>query len=140
MAGIFAVSAQPNADLGGFVTRRVAYMAAYVLLWLLVREALGPQRPLATLAVVLGFAWTDQLHKTLVAGRHGGALGFGLDAAAVLVAAAIAGAGPAVVAPAALAAIAGLAISLMPVALKLSAIAAVALVAVTALARSERYS
>jgi len=138
MAGIFAVSARPNADLGGSLPRALGYMAAFVLLWLLCRQAVGRERPLATLAIVLGFAWTDQLHKTLVAGRRGGALGFGLDAAAVLVAAAVADAGPAAVAPAALAAIAGLAVSLMSVSLKLCAIGVVALVALGALSRSER--
>jgi hypothetical protein len=88
MAVIFGLSAQPDLDSGlGFldlVGRKVVHMAEYGLLWFLWSRALGHERPLAAAAIALGYAATDELHQTFVAGRHGTPVDVAVDAAGVL--------------------------------------------------------
>ncbi len=95
MAVIFYLSAQPNlgTDLGVWdtVLRKLAHMVEYGLLWLLWWRALGYRRPALAAAIAIGYAITDELHQSLVDGRHGAvsdvaidALGVGLTGLAVI--------------------------------------------------------
>ena len=87
MAVIFLLSAQPdlNSGLGGWdtVLRKGAHMLEFGLLWFLWWRALGYGSPLPSIAVVLLYAATDELHQSFVAGRHGSPVDWTIDAAGV---------------------------------------------------------
>jgi VanZ family protein len=75
MALIFALSAQPdlNSGLGTWDTilRKGAHMTEYGLLWYLWWRALGFGNPVVPALIAIGYAVTDELHQTMVEGRHG---------------------------------------------------------------------
>jgi VanZ family protein len=80
MGVIFFLSAQPdlNSGLGlvDLIGRKIIHAGEYALLcflwWRALREILPPRRaPLAALAVAVAYSATDELHQTLVQGRHG---------------------------------------------------------------------
>ena len=85
MALIFALSAQPNlrTDLGvwDLVLRKLAHMTEFGLLWALWMRAL--RRPVASTAITLAYAATDELHQSFVAGRHASPWDWAIDAAGV---------------------------------------------------------
>jgi VanZ family protein len=87
MAVIFFLSAQPDLSSGlgtaDTVLRKLAHMAEYGLLWFLWWRALGYGNPLVPAAIAIGYAVTDELHQTTVAGRHGSPLDVLIDAAGV---------------------------------------------------------
>ena len=93
MAVIFVLSAQPdlNSGLGSWdtVLRKLAHMAEFGLLWWLWWRALGFGHPGPAIAIALGYAATDELHQTFVAGRHGSPLDWAIDAAGVGIAGAL---------------------------------------------------
>jgi hypothetical protein len=95
MGVIFGLSAQPNlgTDLGwiDLVGRKLVHMTEYGLLWLLWLRALGWRAPWLAAAIAIGYAGTDELHQTFVAGRHGTPVDVAIDSAGVLVAALLAG-------------------------------------------------
>ena len=87
MAIIFVLSAQPdlNSGLGTWdtVLRKFAHMLEFGLLWCLWWRALGYGHPAASIAIVLGYAASDEIHQSLVEGRHGSPWDFAIDAAGV---------------------------------------------------------
>jgi hypothetical protein len=93
MALIFALSAQPNLNSGlgwiDFVGRKLVHMTEYGLLWLLWLRALGwrGRAPWIAAAIAIGYAATDELHQTLVHGRHGVPTDVLIDSTGVLLAA-----------------------------------------------------
>jgi VanZ family protein len=87
MALIFAASATPDLGTGlgpwDTVLRKLTHMTEYGLLWWLWWRALGFRRPALAVAIALAYAATDELHQTLVGGRHGSPLDWCIDAAGV---------------------------------------------------------
>ena len=90
MAVIFGLSAQPdlNSGLGTWDTilRKLAHMAEFGLLWLLWWRALGCGNRALPAAIAIGYAVTDEIHQTFVAGRHGAPTDVLIDSAGVLLA------------------------------------------------------
>jgi hypothetical protein len=90
MGLIFFLSAQSalNSGLGVFdlVGRKVVHMTEYGVLWWLWSRAFGYRRPVVAAAITLAYAATDEFHQTLVHGRHGSPVDWGIDAAGVAVA------------------------------------------------------
>ena len=93
MALIFFLSAQPslNSGLGTWdtVLRKGAHMTEFGLLWFLWWRALGFRHPGPAILIALGYAATDELHQTFVAGRHGSPWDWAIDAAGVGIAGAV---------------------------------------------------
>lgn len=91
MAVIFALSAQPDlgTDLGwiDLVGRKLVHMTEYGLLFALWLRALGRRHAWAAAAIALGYAATDELHQTVVHGRHGTPVDVLIDGVGVAVAA-----------------------------------------------------
>ena len=87
MALIFYLSAQPNlsSGLGAWdtVLRKGAHMAEYGVLWLLWWRALRYTRPALAVAITVGYAITDEVHQSTVAGRHGAVSDVAIDALGV---------------------------------------------------------
>ena len=92
MGLIFLLSAQPDLStgLGGcdLLLRKLAHMAEYGLLWLLWMRALRGRAVLAAV-IAVGFAATDELHQSFVAGRTGTPVDVAIDAAGVGIAVAL---------------------------------------------------
>ena len=84
---IFGLSSIPDlgTGLGGWdlVLRKLAHMAEYAVLGLLLVRAVGREVP----AVALGIAYaiTDEVHQGFVEGRHGAWYDVAVDAVGVLV-------------------------------------------------------
>lgn len=91
MALIFYLSSLPNlgTDLGAIdlVLRKLAHMTEFGLLWLLSHRALGWKAPRAAALFVIAYAAGDELHQSLVDGRHGTPVDVAIDAAGVAIAA-----------------------------------------------------
>jgi VanZ family protein len=96
MGLIFFFSAQPdlrsNLGLVDLVGRKIIHAAEYALLCLLWWRALctvaSPRATIfSALAVSVAYAATDELHQTLVPGRHGSPVDVGIDALGAAVAA-----------------------------------------------------
>jgi VanZ family protein len=91
MGLIFFLSAQPDLSSGlgdvDLVLRKLAHMTEYGLLWLLWHRALGGRAPWAAAAITVLYACTDELHQTVVEGRHGTPVDVLIDAAGVAIAA-----------------------------------------------------
>ncbi|CAB4939885.1 unannotated protein [freshwater metagenome] len=87
MGAIFAVSAQSDVDSGlgvvDAVGRKLIHMAEFALLFLLWLRALRGRAGLAAL-IAIGYAATDEVHQTLVSGRHGTPVDVFIDAGGVL--------------------------------------------------------
>ena len=83
---IFTLSSIPslNSGLGGwdYVLRKLAHMAEYAILALLLVRATGSYAWAFALAVA--YACTDEVHQLFVRGRHGSPLDVGIDAIGVL--------------------------------------------------------
>jgi VanZ family protein len=96
MGAIFFFSAQPSLDSGlGLIDqigRKVIHFAEYVLLcflwWRPLSESTNPRRA-ALLAFVItsAYAATDELHQTVVEGRHGTPVDWLIDSAGAALAA-----------------------------------------------------
>ena len=90
MAVIFFLSAQPdlNSGLGTWDTflRKGAHMAEFGLLWFFWWRALGYGSPVVPALIAIGYAVTDELHQTLVQGRHGSPVDVLIDSAGVALA------------------------------------------------------
>jgi VanZ like family len=86
-AVIFALSSIPslNSGLGvwDYVLRKCAHMTEYAILAALLVRATGAAPWAFTLAVV--YAGSDELHQTLVRGRHGSPMDVVFDAAGAVV-------------------------------------------------------
>ena len=87
MGLIFFLSAQPdlNSGLGAWdlLLRKLAHMTEYAVLFLLWRRALPHASPWTAAAIAVGYAITDEVHQTLVEGRHGTPVDVLVDAAGV---------------------------------------------------------
>lgn len=87
MAAIFALSAQPdlNSGLGAWdiVLRKLAHMVEFGLLWWLWWRALGFGHPAPSVAIALGYAISDEVHQSFVAGRVGSPVDVAIDAAGI---------------------------------------------------------
>ena len=90
MALIFLLSAQPSLNSGLGLTdhigRKVVHFGQYALLAFLWWRALRTRMPartatLVALAIASAYAATDELHQTLVHGRHGTPLDWLIDTA-----------------------------------------------------------
>jgi hypothetical protein len=84
-AVIFALSAQPDLDSGlswDYPLRKVAHVAEYAVLGALVANALR-RAALLAFALAVGYAVTDEVHQSFVAGRHGTPLDVLIDAVGV---------------------------------------------------------
>ena len=88
MAIIFALSAQPDLSSGlgtiDLIGRKIVHALEYALLCFLWWRALRPSLPrvravLVAFAVTVAYAGTDELHQTLVEGRHGSPVDVGID-------------------------------------------------------------
>jgi VanZ family protein len=92
MGVIFFLSAQPDlsSGLGGWdlVLRKLAHMTEFGVLWCLWLRALRDRAVLAAV-IAIGYAITDELHQTLVQGRHGTPVDVAIDAAGVGIAVAL---------------------------------------------------
>jgi VanZ family protein len=84
---IFTLSSIPDlgTGLGGWdlLLRKLAHVAEYAVLGLLLLRALG--RELPAVAIGIAYAVTDEVHQSFVEGRHGAAYDVLVDAAGVLV-------------------------------------------------------
>lgn len=90
MAAIFYFSAQPSLELGlgtlELIGRKLVHFGEYALLcllwWRAFEPGLGPRRA-ALLALLLSSAYaaTDELHQTIVDGRHGTPVDWMIDTA-----------------------------------------------------------
>jgi hypothetical protein len=87
MGVIFFLSAQPdlNSGLGVWDTilRKMAHMTEYGLLWFLWWRALDHRLAPVAVAITLAYAASDELHQTVVHGRHGSPWDWAIDAAGV---------------------------------------------------------
>ena len=88
MAVIFFFSSQPDLDSGlGLIDtmgRKLVHAGEYALLcWLWWRALRTVARPraalLAAFAITVGYAASDELHQTFVAGRHGSPVDVAID-------------------------------------------------------------
>jgi VanZ family protein len=83
---IFTLSSIPHlgTGLGGWdlLLRKLAHVAEYAVLGLLLLRALG--RELPAVAIGIAYAVTDEVHQTFVGGRHGAAYDVVIDAVGVL--------------------------------------------------------
>jgi VanZ family protein len=86
-AVIFALSSVPSLSSGlGFwdlVLRKCAHTTEYAILAVLLLRATGSAW--WALALTVAYAGTDELHQTLVRGRHGSPVDVGIDAVGALV-------------------------------------------------------
>jgi VanZ family protein len=86
-AVIFALSSVPNLGTGlgiwDLVLRKLAHTAEYALLGALVFRATKSVPVAAVLAS--GYAVTDEIHQTFVAGRHGSPVDWLIDTTGVLI-------------------------------------------------------
>ncbi|MDP9378425.1 MAG: VanZ family protein [Actinomycetota bacterium] len=93
MALIFFASAQPSLHSGlgawDLVLRKCAHMLEFGLLWFLLWRALGYGHLLATVALALAYAASDELHQSFVDGRVGSPFDVAIDAAGVGIAGAL---------------------------------------------------
>ncbi len=94
MAVIFFLSAQPNLNSGlgtlDTVLRKLAHMGEFGLLWFLWWRALGYGSPVASVAIALGYAVSDEVHQSFVEGRNGTPVDVAIDALGVGIAGLIA--------------------------------------------------
>jgi VanZ family protein len=90
MGVIFALSAQPSLDSGlgaiDMIGRKLVHFGEYALLCFLWWRALAcvttPRRAaLLAFLIASGYAVTDELHQTIVEGRHGSPLDWLIDSA-----------------------------------------------------------
>ena len=83
---IFGLSSIPDlgTGLGGWdlFLRKLAHMAEYAVLGLLLLRAVGREGPAVVLAIA--YAVTDEVHQGFVEGRHGAWYDVAVDAAGVL--------------------------------------------------------
>ncbi len=90
MALIYFLSAQPDLSSGlgaaDTIARKVVHMAEFGALWFLWSRALDQDRPVAAAVIAVGYAITDELHQSYVAGRIGSPLDVTIDAAGVALA------------------------------------------------------
>lgn len=90
MALIFALSATPDlsSSLGGWdlVLRKLAHISIFALLWLSLARASDWRRPVAMTVVALLYATSDELHQSLVSGRHGSPVDVAIDSFGIAVA------------------------------------------------------
>lgn len=101
MALIFYLSAQPNLSSGlgiiDLIGRKLVHAGIYALLCLLWWRALATTslKPPAAITIALGlsigYGVSDELHQTLVDGRHGAPIDVGIDAVGAVLAAALIG-------------------------------------------------
>ena len=93
MGVIFLFSAQPDLGTGlgtwDLVLRKLAHMAEYGLLWLLWLRALGRAHLLTATLITLAYAISDEFHQSFVNGRNGTPVDVLIDAAGIVVAAAL---------------------------------------------------
>jgi len=91
MGLIFALSAQSdlNSGLGPWdlLVRKLAHMASFGLLWLLMLRALA--RPVLAAVITLAYAASDEWHQSFVEGRTGAPSDVAIDAAGVGIAVAL---------------------------------------------------
>ncbi|MGI8729884.1 MAG: VanZ family protein [Solirubrobacteraceae bacterium] len=84
MSLIFALSATPDlgTGLGGWdlLLRKIAHVSIFAALWLSLARASHWRRPVAATMVALLYAVSDELHQTLVSGRHGSPVDVAIDA------------------------------------------------------------
>ncbi len=84
MALIFALSATPDlsSGLGAWDTllRKLAHITIFGLLWLTLARAAYWRRPLLATAVAILYAISDELHQSVVEGRHGTPVDVAIDA------------------------------------------------------------
>ena len=87
-AVIFALSSIPSLGTGlgtwDLVLRKLAHVTEYAVLGLLLARAL-PDLPAVAWSLGVAYAVTDEIHQTIVDGRHGAPLDVVIDAAGVLV-------------------------------------------------------
>ncbi len=83
---IFALSSIPSLDsgLGAWDTalRKGAHLTEYAILAVLLWRAIGAELP--ALAAAVAYAITDELHQTLVRGRHGTPVDVAIDTVGAL--------------------------------------------------------
>jgi VanZ family protein len=85
-AVIFTLSSFPALDSGfgwDVALRKVAHVAEYAVLALLLMRAVGGAVPAFALAVA--YAVSDEVHQHFVRGRHGNAVDVGIDALGVAI-------------------------------------------------------
>ena len=91
MALIFALSATPDLSSGlgawDLLLRKLAHITIYAALWLTLARALDWRRPIATTAIALLYACSDELHQSFVEGRHGTPVDVAFDAVGMAIAA-----------------------------------------------------
>jgi VanZ family protein len=96
MVLIYALSAMPSDgahhDVPIFVLRKIAHFSEYfaltVLWWWALRTQIGGRRALLpAIAIAIGYAATDELHQTFIAGRTGTPRDVLIDSAGILTAA-----------------------------------------------------
>ncbi|MDQ4040563.1 MAG: VanZ family protein [Actinomycetota bacterium] len=90
MGLIYFLSAQPDLKSGlglaDLILRKVIHAGEFGLLWLLWLRALRWRAPGWAAAIAVGYAITDELHQSYVAGRIGSPLDVTIDAAGVALA------------------------------------------------------
>jgi VanZ family protein len=83
MALIFFLSAQPDLSthLGVWdtVLRKLSHLTIYAILWLAVARATAWRRPILTTVITLLYACSDELHQSVVDGRHGTPVDVAID-------------------------------------------------------------
>ncbi len=86
-AVIFTFSSIPGLGTGlgsvDTVLRKVAHMAEYAILGLLLLRAMGGQLP--ALAVGIGYAITDEIHQHFVGGRHASSVDVLIDTVGLVI-------------------------------------------------------
>jgi VanZ family protein len=90
---IFALSSIPDLGTGlgvwDTVLRKLAHVTEYAILGVLIFRA--SRNSAASLLLASAYAVTDELHQTLVTGRHGSPLDWLVDTAGVVVGVAVGG-------------------------------------------------
>ena len=90
MGAIFFFSSQPDLGTGlgawDLVLRKLAHMAEYALLWLLLHRAFEYRHRLAAVAFALAYAASDEFHQSFVEGRHGTPVDVLIDAVGIAIA------------------------------------------------------
>ena len=83
---IFAFSSVPSLGTGlgawDVVLRKLTHVSEYAILGFLLARAV--RRPAVAVVLAAGYAVTDEMHQTLVEGRHGAPLDVAIDTAGAL--------------------------------------------------------
>jgi VanZ family protein len=87
MALIFALSATPDLSSGlglwDTVLRKLAHITIFGVLWLTVARATDWRRPIAATVIAVLYAISDEMHQSVVEGRHGTPVDVAIDAAGI---------------------------------------------------------